>query len=219
MKIDKGMLFDAMFAPVPRFLAKIPLQVLGFFMTVIAYRYRDTDLADLPKWIRPWANPEDWTGGWRGMKPGENCIPADLRDEFPGFWGFYRYHGLRNRAYGTRTWPFFSLKLEDNQIHYRASDGEGLQSYSDWFLFKEGLAKEGASYWYFAWQGKHIGFKYIRYFMFRGKLRYYQCKFGWRITPRDSLGRSANASSHRWKYGTTVTFQPLQLGRAGQDYD
>lgn len=217
MKINKDMLFHAVIAPIPRLLAKIPLQVLGFFMTVIAYRYRDTDLADLPRWIRPWANPEDWTGGWRGMKPGDNCIPEDLRDEFSGFWGFYRYHGLRNRAYGTRTWPFFSLKLVGGQIHYQTNNDK-LYSYSDWWLYKNNYATPGAAYWYFAWQEGRIGFKYIRYFDFRGETRFYQCKCGWRINPNDARN-GYNPKSHRWNYGTTVTLQPIQLGRAGQDYD
>lgn len=215
MKIDKGMLFDAITAPIPRLLAKIPFQVLGLVMVVIAYRYRDTDLADVPKWLRPWVNPEDWTGGWLEHQPGDNCVPPDLRDEFSGFWGFYRYHALRNRAYGLRTWDFFNLRLKEGEIHYKTN--QDLKSYSDWWLFKNGYAKQGARYWYFAWQGGRIGFAYIRYFKFLGKLRYYQCKFGWRIHPRDADG--FNPTSNRWRYGTTATIQPAQFGRAGQDYD
>jgi hypothetical protein len=219
MKIPKVMLLRAMVAGQFPKLLSVPLQILGFFVVPLLWRYRKVDLPSMltyNKWATLWVNPEDWTAGWRGHPPEYECLPKNFREDgWKGFWGFYRYHALRNRAHGLRNYSWWSVKLKEGEIEYLTP--KKLHSYGDWWIWKRENPKAGDKYWYFAWQGRKIGFKCIRYFEFRGKLRYYQCKFGWRIGPYDAHGRIE--SSHRWQRGTTATFQPIQIGVAGSDYD
>ena len=200
-----------------RFLIGIPFDILGLVMVPVAYRYRDVPLVAMRKhykWLLPVVNPEDWTLGWRGHKAGDNCVPADLRVRFSGFWGHYRYNALRNRSHGLRNYDWYNLDLIEGQIDYRTN--QYCKYYSDWWLWKEKLAKPGARFWYVAWQGKHYGCKYLRYFEAFGKLRYIEFKIGWRIDPRDKE-EGYRTESIRWNYGTTPTIS-AGIGRAGEDY-
>ena len=219
MKISKIKLLRAMVAGQGAKLLSLPVQILGFFVVPFLWHYRKVDLASMlryNKWATPWVNPEDWTGGWRGHPPEYECLPKDFREDgWTGFWSFYRYHAMRNRAHGLRNFSWWNLPLKEGEIEFETP--EHIPAYADWYIWKYKKPKAGDKYWYFAWQGRRIGFKCIRYFEFRGKLRYYQCKFGWRIGPYDADGRIS--TSYRWQHGTTATFQPIQLGIAGSDYE
>ena len=81
-----------------------------------------------------------------------------------------------------------------------------LPFYANWYIHGD-LKHPGARYWYVAWQGHAVGVKYLRYFEWGGKLRYVECKFGWRITPRD-IREGYREDSVRWVHGTTATLQP-----------
>lgn len=198
-------------------LKTLPAQLAGFVMVAVAYRYRKTNLADLPKWILPWANPEDWTGGTLGHKPEDNCVPRNLRDQYQGFWGFYRYHAMRNRAHGLRNYEWSHIHLVEGAIQYYSPSY--VRWYADWYLYKQGLAIAGNEFWYGAWQDKCYGFYWIKYFNAFGKVRYVNWKLGWRITPSDAVDGNPGTSV-RWKIGTTPTWQIFpKFGTAGSDYD
>lgn len=224
MRIPIKLLIRAIFAGWPQKIASLPFQVAGWFIMPFLWKYRAVDLAQMKaehKWATPWMNPEDWTGGYLNHGPEMECIPKNLREDYHGFWGFYRYHALRNRAHGLRNYDWFAPKLNEGHIEYLTN--EYCESYSDWWLWSRGKAVPGKSYWYFAScngsmdHARLLGFKYVRYFKAFDKLRYYECKFGWRVNPKDALGY--NEKSLRWKYGTSATFQPFKIGRAGSDYD
>jgi hypothetical protein len=188
-----------------RTLIVLPVDFLGLFMVLIAYHYRNTDIKKVPRYLKPWINPEDWTGGWRGFKPGDNCVPADLRERYQGLWGFWRYHALRNGSSGLRNYDWWTLKIEPEKIGF-ITNGEVSGRYSDWWLRPNGYAFAGAKYWYICWQRKYVGVKMIRYFHALGKLRYMEIKFGWRLTPNDTV---ENEWSIRHLHGTTTTFQVI----------
>lgn len=210
-------LLRAMLVGWPQRLASIPFQIFGLVMVPIAYLFRDEDLDYLKiahPWVIPWVNPEDWTGGWLNHQPGDNCVPKFLRERYKGFWGFYRYHALRNRAHGLRNYDWHNLRLIEGAIGFETP--YYLPYYQHWYLKKWGKAVNGNRFWYYAWQGNHYAFKYIRYFMWRGELRFYECKFGWRITPKDVV-YGYDDNSIRWKHGTTATFQPVKFGRYTDD--
>lgn len=209
----------AYIGPLLHTLISLPFEIVGLAVVAYIYRYRDVDLAHmktLHKWAMPWVNPEDWTGGWRGFKPGDNCVPADMREEFSGFWGFYRYHALRNRAHGLRNYSWYNAKMKEGEIEYVTPDY--CKAYSDWWLFKNRDLKPGSRFWFVSWQGFYCSYKYIRYFSFRGKLYYIHWQAGWRIKPVDAE-EGYKESSMRWKYGAPPTIQPPHFGRAGSDYD
>lgn len=199
-------------------LRSLPYTLAGYVITPFLYKYRAEPYAALvaakPR-LSAWINPEDWTGGWREFPAEYGCIPPDLQEDFKGAWGFYRYHALRNAAGGLKAADWHNLPLTGPI--YAVESEAGIKSYEDWWLWKYRKPEPGKSYWYVAWQGKHAGFKYIRYFSLRGTLYFYECKLGWRIVPQDSGGRIEG--SHRWEHGATPTLQPGHFGRAGRDWD
>ena len=183
---------------IPWLLLTIPLEILGLVVVAILIRYRDVPIEQMPKWSLPWVNPEDWTGGYLDHQPGDNCMPPDLRQEYKGAWGFYRYHALRNRAHGLRNYDWYVLELDENKIQYCAP--AKLANYSDWFLKKYGFNTPGMAYWYIAWQDNRAGFKWIKF----TKKRVISFKFGWRIEPTDAIN-GFNPRSIRWVYGVAPT--------------
>ena len=196
----------------------IPYEIAGFFVVPFIYKYRNSDLEFMKKYhpkLLPWVNPEDWTNGWRGHQPGDNCVPDDLRPRFSGRWGFYRYHAMRNRAHGLRNFDWHNLQLKDGHISYVTN--EEIPVYQDWWIWKNMYPKAGDCWWHVTWQEEHIGFKSIRYFKFLGKLRCWEVKLGWRIGPYDAHGPLAG--SGRWKHGATPTIQFWDFGVAGEDYE
>ena len=198
-------------SPLLSIIASLPFEILGLFIIPFMYRLRETPYIELPELLLPWANPEDWTGGWRGHKPSDGCIPHDLREEFSGFWGFYRYHALRNRAHGLRAYHFFVETLIDGAISFECN--RYLRWYKDWYISKEITPKPGDTFWHVTWQGKRSSLRYIRYFEFRGQLWYLEHTAGWRLNPTDAL-HGYNERSLRWLYGASPTIQPLQIKRS-----
>lgn len=202
--------FDALW----RKILKFPLDVLGYFLVPVAYLYRKRDLEDTPMWLSPWINPEDWTGGWRDFTVEDNCIPPDLQDEFEGFWGFYRYHAMRNRTHGLKRFKWHNLDMHGE---YTYDTPEYCAAYEDWWLFANRDMTDGPFWHVTTLNGRYHGFEYVRYFNWRDEWYYYKCKIGWRIGPKDAE-KGFNPESHRWVHGTTATFQPFEIGLAGGDY-
>jgi len=195
----------------PRKLASLPIEVAGWFVVPFLWRYRNVDYYNLPAWTRPWASLEDWTGGFRRHKVGQNCIPLDLLLTYRGLWGFWRYHALRNAAAGTKTWKWFTLKMSDN-VGYATNaiiaEG-GPKAIEHWWLALNGDTSPGSMYYYRAWIGRHKCFKIIRYY----KHFHVEFKVGWRISPQDfHITAEQKHKSFRWIYGTTATLS-LRIGR------
>lgn len=196
-----------------RTLVTLPLAVLGWFIVPYLYTKRNTPLDGMPKWAALWTNPEDWTNGWRGHLPGDNCVPYDLRPRYQGFWGFFKYHALRNKVGGRKQSKWFTVPM--SPVVYQTNDL--CKWYDDWWIWKYKKPTDGSVYWHkTTLRNKYRGMEYVRYFKFRGTLYYYKAKFGWRIGPSDT---QENPKSGRWKHGTTCTFQPWELNKAGKDYE
>jgi hypothetical protein len=134
--------------------------------------------------------------------------------KFDGAFGFWRYHALRNGAKGLRLRPEFVLKLDAAKIGFVTN--EIVPHYQDWWLWKNRFPNYGGKWWHVTWQDNCYGFRYIKYFRFRGKLRYVESKLGWRIGPYDKHGPIEN--SGRWAHGATPTLQIIKFGTAGSDY-
>ncbi len=216
------------------FLISLPFEVLGLLVVVGMWFLRDRSLKRVPWILLIWANPEDWTGGWLGMKPGEYCLPPRFREpahfddvdrnrlqaiwaSLRRFWSFYSYHALRNRAHGLRNFDWYNLRLKSGQIQWLGN--VYCREYKDWWIWKNHAPEAGSTYWHLTWQGWAIGFNYMRYFRFRGKLRWMNIKGGWRVTPKDArYGRQQN--SQRWRHGASYAHVLLpRFGIAGSDYD
>lgn len=219
MKMPK-LILTAIFQATWYSLKTMPFKIAGWFVVPFLWKYRNSDLAFMqqhhPRLMFA-VNPEDWVGGWRGHKPGSGGIPSDLWDKFPpeSRLAFWRYHALRNAAKGLRVRDGFFLELDADKIGF--STNEVLKTYQDWWLFKYRVPESGSKWWHVTWQDGRIGWRYIRYFGFRGELYYIHGKAGWRIGPYDKDGPIAG--SHRWNHGTTPTVQLIKFGRAGSDYD
>jgi hypothetical protein len=149
--------------------------LLGFLVTPITYRYRDTDFKDVPRALRPWTNPEDWKGGWLDY-PGS--LPTWWQvSEGSGFKAFYKYHAIRNPANGLRNFSAFSLDVVKEKVCYTTP--RYFKDYEPQDIKAAGL--KSARYW--AWQGWKAGFQYVRVW---NDTRYTVIKLGWRVQPSDA---------------------------------
>ena len=97
-------------------LLKAAAKLVGLVVVPFTFPWRFTAYWAVPAYYKPWINPEDWTGGWRNHPKDYQCIPKDLQPRYKGFWGFYRYHALRNGASGLRNYKWFLRKLRPEQI-------------------------------------------------------------------------------------------------------
>lgn len=200
-----------------RKLVSLPLIFAGYFMTVVVYFYRDTTYSETPSLLRWYINPEDWTGGWRGHRAGDNCVPDDLRDRYSGFIGFWRYHAMRNAVGGKKLMKWFTVTMTDEIVY---ETNEYCATYEDWWLYKYKKPKAGDSWWHVtSMREKYHGFQWIKYFEWRGKLRVWEVKIGWRIAPSDAhASEDDKMNSGRWTHGTTATFQSFAISTAGEDW-
>lgn len=134
---------------------KIPVALSGSVMVAIIYFYRNTPYDRLPFWTKPWANPEDWMG--RG-----NMIAGSLPKwwfikEGSGFKSWYHYHAIRNPANGMRSYEFFDLTIDPNEMEFVRSSNFSERRYD-----VSAVRNAGLKYvWFYAWQGLQAGFEFI----------------------------------------------------------
>ena len=110
-------------------LIKLPVLVLGFIIVPAMWPLRHTPIKDIPKWLLPWCNPEDWYGGYRGLPRDYNCVPHNIYGGKHGFWDYFRYHALRNGADGLRNYDWHVCRYvhEDMEIVYENDKGYRVQ--------------------------------------------------------------------------------------------
>ena len=152
---------------------KLPTMLLGAVMVPLLYRYRYTDLQDLPFWAMPWANPEDWHGGFKDY---DGSLPVwwVSRRGNDDFWSFYKYHAVRNPADGLRNFKWLQLWIDKNKVKYWTP--KFYEHYEPWWDRTPGVRG------YLAWQGMSLGVKvqWVR------KSSYTEFKFGFRVEPNDA---------------------------------
>jgi len=210
---DVTRITSAISSVVSRQVVSLPFEIVGLVVVPLAGMYRKKPLSEVPSVFLPWANPEDWTGGYLDHRPEDNCVPNNLRDRYRGWFGFYRYHALRNRAHGLRNFSWFTLKLDQDSIGFKTNIY--MPFYAHWWIQQYIPTKifSGASFWFLAWQNQHVGYTYLRYFKIFGKMYWFRSKAGWRIGPRDKR-EGFDPRSTRWVHGSSVAFSLLKFGRA-----
>ena len=151
---------------------KLPTMVLGTLIVPILYRFRHTEIKDMPWWSTPWVNPEDWAGGV--LRNPESLPDWWTAKNGNGFWSFWKYHAIRNPADGLRNFWKWNLHINPNMVEYWTP--EYFKHYEPWWIKKPGV------YGYIAWQGIWCGIKiqWIR------KDTYTELKIGFRVEPRDA---------------------------------
>ena len=153
---------------------KVPVAALGLLVVPFLYKYRYTQLDMLPLWAVPWANPEDWQGGFLGN---EGSLPEWWKQRMVGEnpkWAFYKYHAIRNPADGLRNFEKLQLKINKDSVHYWTP--KYFDHYEPWADRTPGWRG------YIAWQNIHGGIKvqWVR------EKSYSEFKWGFRVEPRDA---------------------------------
>jgi hypothetical protein len=157
---------------------KLPTALAGLFMVPIIFPYRGVNYDDLPWWTKPWANPEDWTGGPEGV-PGRS-LPQWWLDRMGNtYWAFYKYHAIRNPANGLRSYEWLDVDPDPELIGYWTP--RYLRHYEPWHVRKNVPTLK--TYGYLAWQGWKAGCKLVHHW---SADRHFVLKLGWRIEPRDT---------------------------------
>lgn len=152
---------------------KALLALTGFVMVAVVYRYRNTGYINLPFWVKPWANPEDWQGG---VLDYAGSVPTWYHRKWPDkseFYKFYRYHAIRNPGDGLRGYAWSQLHFNQARASYWTP--KYLQRY------EAKAAGDSKIVGYICWQGWYCGMKWL----FLGKKKYVEFKWGFRIEPRD----------------------------------
>ena len=105
-------------------LAKLPVIVTGWIVVPCLWPLRTRSIVEMPKWLLPWVNPEDWTGGYRNFPPEYNCVPNNIYPEPVGFWRFVQYHAFRNGGDGLRNYEWHLCRYDDSmRIIHHDDDG------------------------------------------------------------------------------------------------
>ena len=155
---------------------KFATAVSGFAMIPLLYKYRNTTYKKLPFWTRPWANPEDWEGGY-GTE--SNSLPKWWIKEYGiSFKSWYHYHAIQNPANGLRSFKLFSLHIDPDKMEYKAYPY--MNRYEPPEIRKSGRKAAG----YIAWQGFKMGLKVI---IIWNDKRHLVIKLGFRVEPRDKV--------------------------------
>ena len=166
---------------------KLPVALLGYVMTLITYRYRDTDYKDTPKLLRFWINPEDWQGGlvaygehslpWWWIKPATARNPY-YRGRGTGFKSFYAYH-TRNSGNGLRATWLGGVRLDPERVHY--STPHYMKEYTPAALRDSGRKMSV----YLCWQGVKAGLQvmWIHDVPEGSPPLHTTFKIGWRLIP------------------------------------
>lgn len=169
---------------------KLPTVLLGYVVVPFLWRYRYTDIDMVPVWLIPWANPEDWHGGflnYDGSLPkwwvDESIEPLTIfgktirkgrEHRGRGFWSFYRYHARRNPADGLRNIKALQLWIDRERVWYWTPTY--FKHYEPWYDRTPGVRG------YIAGQGAFIGIKvqWVR------EKSYSETKLGFRVEPLDA---------------------------------
>lgn len=143
---------------------KLPVNALGYVMTLFTYKYRLTDYADTPKILRLWINPEDWQGGlntygvsslpWWWIKPATARNPY-YQGHGIGFKSFYKYHAVRNAGNGLRMTWIGGVRVNPDKTHY--STKRYMKRYEPKDMRALGIKKAG----FLCWQQGRAGLKFI----------------------------------------------------------
>lgn len=157
---------------------KLPVAILGLIVVPALYPYRARHYDELPFWTRPWANPEDWTGGPQGVV-GESLPAWWIKREGSGFGPFWKYHAIRNPANGLRSFEALDLDIMQGRVRFHTP--RYFRYYEPWHIRK--LDDAPRTVWYLAWQGWKAGFKFVHLW---NDERYLELKIGWRVEPRDA---------------------------------
>ena len=169
---------------------KLAVLIPGLFIIPFLYRYRYTELDNLPFWVIPFANPEDWHGGHNNY---DGSLPDwwKKKERKPGVpWGdsrysFWRYHARRNPADGLRNFAWLQLWIEKDKVWFWTP--RYYEHYEPWY--------DGTPGWrgYVAGQTFWWGFKiqWVR------NNSYSEMKFGFRVEPRDARHELAEDSARR----------------------
>ena len=147
----------------------------GWIAIPFLWKYRYTSYSRLPKWTKPWANLEDWTG-----QPNHHMASLPkwwVLKHGIGFWSFYRYHAGRNGADGIRSFKLLDLNLFDGNIKYVTP------FYMDRYEPIDMRKADKRGVGYFCWQGWQAGMKWLWIW---SDTHHASIKIGWRVEPRHS---------------------------------
>ena len=199
---------------VPQVALKLIVLVPGLFIVPFLYRYRFTELDNLPIWVMPWANPEDWHGGHNGYEgsippwwQAKTHVPIKHLWRVPFNWvrkllgkepwevpvkawgdsrhSFWRYHARRNPSDGLRNFRFLQLWIDREKVWYWTPDL--YRHYEAWYDKTPGWRG------YIAGQGFYIGIK-VQWVRVNS---YSELKWGFRVEPSDARFELAEDSARR----------------------
>lgn len=140
---------------------KFVVAVLGVVAVPLMWPLREVYYDKLPAWTRPWANPEDWTGGPEAFM--YTSLPMWwVEKKGAGFWSFYRYHARRNPANGLRSFEWLDLDIDPDKVEYITPNETMTASYLRHYEPNAARSIKAKSIWYLCWQGWQAGFKYVR---------------------------------------------------------
>jgi hypothetical protein len=183
---------------------KLIVLVPGLFVVPFLYKYRFTELDNLPLWAMPWANPEDWHGGhknyngsippwWQKKEylPIKQWIRKLFRRDYhyetygESLYSFWRYHARRNPSDGLRNLDFLQLWIDKERVWFWTP--RLMEHYEPWHDRRPGWRG------YMAGQGPYIGIKiqWVR------DSSYSELKLGFRVEPRDAIYELAENSARR----------------------
>ena len=180
---------------------KAILTITGLVVMPFMYRYRNTPHNLLPKLALLYANPEDWHEGILNY-PGS--VPRWYHRKWEGkseFYKFYRYHAIRNPADGLRNFEWTQLKIDTTKAKYWTP--AYMRSYE-----ARHARPSDRIVGHITWQGWHCGMKWL----FLGKKKYVEFKFGFRIEPGDVVNGLSDTSVRK-KIGASMATKLLVRNR------
>ncbi len=171
---------------------------LGLIVVPFMYAHRYTNYNDLPKWTRPWANPEDWQG--QVNHHSESLPRWWVESKGNTFKAWYKYHAIRNPANGLRSIEWLDLDVTPDLVRFRTSSMIKNLAYEPAPLRRCELKTA----WYFAWQGYRAGFKIVHIW---SDTHHLVIKFGWRVEPSDALDREVTELKKDTSFATKFLFK------------
>lgn len=152
---------------------KAVVLVIGLVFMPLTYKYRNTPIGEVPRYLTILINPEDQLGGFPGF---EDSLPAFWKKEYgTGRWAHYKYHAIRNPSDGLRNFKILNVVPDPDKIKYITN--VELRHYEPFLLGNGDLA------YYFCWQGFYLGMHIVYVW---SDTRYLTFKFGFRIHPADA---------------------------------
>jgi hypothetical protein len=170
---------------------KLIVLIPGLAIVPVLYRYRFTDIKDMPWWSLPWVNPEDWHGGFKNY---DGSLPTwwMKKERSPGepygdsLYSFWRYHARRNPSDGLRNFKWLQLWIDKKKVWYWTP--ELMEHYEPWYDRTPGWRG------YIAGQGFWWGLK-IQWVRDKS---YSELKLGFRVEPRDAVYELKETSARRY---------------------